>query len=585
MRSPLCATPVLAALCALVLSVPAALADDGDLQVVLEQHQDLLSGGATLPDTGAQAAGPTSPTGAGRPPRIGPNVRVNAPQQAFPNGLLGRSETTVASTDDGQLVAVGFNDAQGFCGPPFGTPCAPPPSPGLSGFAFSTDGGLSWTDTGPPPVIDHVFTRGDPWLDRGGLDNATFFYANLAVNDTTGHALGASVHRGQFSGGSFSFSDVHVLAPPNPMDSYDKEAVAAAKDGSGAAYVSLTNFIALPCPKFPNVVGAFGQIEVWRTHDGGASWQGPVIASPDQTSANPADPNCGNSGVLQQSSVPAIGPDGEAYVAWQLGPTFSGAGTSTDAVIRVARSLDGGASFEAPVNVAAINSMRQDPPVGYNRGRLNDHPRIAVATTGSHRGRVYVSFYSAVSPVRAAATVSCPAGTPPRTTCIAQNLASSQVFMTFSDDRGATWSAPQPVAPTPPATGVKRIWPVVSVEPGGAVNVVYYESQERQATANPTDIECNVNLGGGLRRVGTVSSLVDTFWAQSLDGGATFTEPRRVSSATSNWCTTASNIRPNFGDYIGSSSGGNRALAAWADGRNGVPDTFYAQLLGAGSSG
>ena len=49
-------------------------------------------------------------------------------------------------------------------------------------------------------------------------------------------------------------------------------------------------------------------------------------------------------------------------------------------------------------------------------------------------------------------------------------------------------------------------------------------------------------------------------------------------------CTAVSNIRPNFGDYIGSADGGNRVFPVWADGRNGVPDTFFANILGAGKS-
>src|SRR5262249_42395524 len=267
-----------------------------------------------------------------------------------------------------------------------------------------------WTDGGAPPVINHVFTRGDPWLDRGGLDNATFYYANLAVHDVTGASLGVSVHRGHFSGSSFTWSDVHTFNAPNPNDFYDKEAIAMAKDGSGAGYVSLTNFIELPCPAFPNTAGAFGQIEVWRTHDGGATWQGPTIVSADKTNANPADPNCGNTGVLQQSSVPSIGPNGEVYVTWQLGPTFSAPGgstTSTDAKIVVARSLDGGVTFGAPTTVADINSLRNDTPVGYNRDRINDHPRIAVATSGPNGGRVYVTYYSAVAPTTAGAISPC----------------------------------------------------------------------------------------------------------------------------------------------------------------------------------
>ncbi len=550
--------------------------------VIPDPDQDFISG-LSSPDLEGPSAGASSPTGTGRPPRVGPNVRVNAPQQAFPNGLLGRSETTVAGTDDGRFLVVGFNDAQGFCGPPFGAACTPQTPPGLSGFAFSSDGGLTWTDGGAPPVIDHVFTRGDPWLALGGTDGATFFYANLAVHDTTGASFGVSIHRGHFGlGGAFTWDDVRTFNSSNPNDFLDKEAIAA-QPGTPNAYVSVTNFIGLPCPAFPNTMGAFGQIEVWRTHDSGDSWQGPAIVSPDMTNVDVVDPNCGNTGTLQQSSVSAIGPNGELFVAWQQGPTFSGKDgsvVSTDAKIKVARSLDGGVTFSTPVTVADINSMRQNSPVGYNRDRINDHPRVAVAMTGRDMGRVYVVYYGAVAPVTADPIAPCPA--PLTGNCRAQRLTSSQVFLKFSDDKGSTWSSAIPLAPAPPATGVKRWWPTVSVEPGGNVDVIYYESKEHAISTNPF---CTIRVSsGGLRRRGTANSLVDTFWVRSIDGGATFSAPMRVTTATSNWCTVASNVRPNFGDYIGSVSGGNRVLATWADGRNGVPDTFYSTGLGAGKS-
>ncbi|HLQ63897.1 MAG TPA: hypothetical protein VK201_04205, partial [bacterium] len=101
---------------------------------------------------------------------IGPNVRVNRAQILPGAGLFGRSETTVAADEDGQHIVVGFNNAQGFCGEPFNRqpPCTPGNPPGLSGYGFSTDGGRTFTDGSAPQVIDHVFTRGDPWLDRGG---------------------------------------------------------------------------------------------------------------------------------------------------------------------------------------------------------------------------------------------------------------------------------------------------------------------------------------------------------------------------------------------------------------------------------
>src|SRR5215469_13358556 len=100
------------------------------------RHRDLLSGGSDELDLGSLLPGPSSPLRTEQPSQVGPNIRVNAPQQPFPNGLLGRSETTIAASADGLSLVAGFNDAQGFCGPPFGVSCTPEKPPGLSGFAF-----------------------------------------------------------------------------------------------------------------------------------------------------------------------------------------------------------------------------------------------------------------------------------------------------------------------------------------------------------------------------------------------------------------------------------------------------------------
>ncbi len=564
---------------ALLLSVATALLgavafgqDDGDLT----PDNEVFSG-AAIGDLSTTQAGPSqSPTGTKRPPRVGPNVRANATQQGFPHGLFGRSETTVAATADGTAILVGFNDAQGFCGAPFGVACTPETPPGLSGYAFSTDGGLTFTDGGAPDpaVFSNVFTRGDPWMSIGGLDNATFFYANLAVDATSGASLGASVHRGHFNNGTFAFEDVRTMNAPNaPHDFYDKESIITAADSSGAGYLTVTNFIQV-CG-FD--AGGFGQIEVWRTHDGGDTWQGPAVVSPDMTDVtDPSNPACDTGGTLQQSSNAAIGPRGQVYVTWQKGPHLGPTGKT--AQIMVATSLDGGVTFSTPIAVANIFSMRNDPPVGYNRTRQNDHPRIAVALTGPHKGRVYITYYSAVSGNSGQPLVACPSTLPAGSTCVGQILISTQVFVTFSDDNGLTWSTPVGLSTSVGATGTKRFWPVVSVEPGGAVDVVYYEDQEGPLASNP---ECIARLGARLFRVGTANGLVDTIWTESTDGGVTFPTVLKMTTTTSNWCTTVSNVTPNFGDYIGASSGGNRVFAVWGDGRNGVPDTFFAQGLGA----
>src|SRR5258708_37699611 len=215
--------------------------------------------------------------------------------------------------------------------------------------------------------------------------------------------------------------------------------------------------------------------------------------------------------------------------------------------------------------------MRQSLLVGYNRNRINDHPRIAVDTTGTHRGRVYLTYYSAAQPATSPGTVDCPASVSTTATCVGQSLISSQAFLSFSDDQGLTWSQPTPIAPMAENTVLKRLWPAVSVEPNGTVDVTYYESREQYAQDGSL---CTVRVSRNplIYRTGDAHSFVNTFWVQSHDGGLTFGAPIRVSSATSDWCTTVSNVTPNFGDYIGSVSGSRRGPPTRAHGRHGAAD-------------
>ena len=571
------------------------------------EHEEVLSGGAHAllfkHDREPARAAEASPADVERDdaPRLALNVRMNSAQcvrnsiPCIPLGGLGRSETTLAATNDGERIVGAWNNADGLLRPPFNDVL--PGAHGVTAYAFSVDGGRTWTDRGAPPAFragaDTIISASDPWLDRGGKDRSTFYFANLAINDegeapalgqlsATGDGdvvpRGVSVHRGQFRDESFVWEDGHLIEPPHPGDLYDKDAIAMAKDDSGAGYVTISNFLTL-CgrPAF-----GFGQVEVWRTHDSGNTWNGPAIAAPDLTfnTANPSDPSCGNGGVLQTSSVPAIGPAGEVYVVWQRGPTLTVGAASPDANIAVARSPNGGVSFDTPVTVSAINSIRQDPPVGFNKTRINDHPRIAVATSGRNRGRVYVTFASAVAPVPPQGQPrfeACPPDV--RLTrfllCVPQSVISSQVFVSHSDDQGRTWSAPIPLAGPVPPSGLKRWWPVVSVEQGGAVDVIYYESQEK-AIGTTCDVHMAPLFIDLVHEIGPAVSLVDTFRVRSRDGGLTFDPPTRLTTATSNWCTTRSDISANFGDYIGSAAVDHGVLASWTDGRAGVPDAFFA---------
>ncbi|HWM92239.1 MAG TPA: sialidase family protein [Thermoanaerobaculia bacterium] len=519
----------------------------------------ILGLGALLVSGAALAAGP----------KVSRNVQVNDPQELFPDGLQTRNTTTLAVSEDMKNLLGGWDDFEGFCG--LVRECPPPAEPGISGYGFSTDGGKTWTDGGTPPPIGTAFTAGHPWVDRGGQggrrdDEVFYFVSRMQAGPSFATSAGLGVHRGHFGAGTFVWDDAQLLAPSNPEEFYSRQAIAAAKDRSGAAYIVQSNIT----PLCGIVNFGLGQIEVFRTHDAGDTWQGPVVVSPDAADiTDPNNPDCGLTGSQQVAPAPAIGHRGELYLVWQHGPTFDIEGNASNTSrIAFARSLNGGFSFSTPQFLTNINNMRENPPVGYGKNRMNDQPRIAAATRGNKRGRVYVTFYQAEQPVSSAAT--------------AQSAVSSDIYITWSDNKGVTWSTPKRITTPVPPTGVKRFWPTVAVQPGGEVVVVYMESKEVQVTPDPADVECSVLIGGGLRREGPLSSLVDTYWIESRDGGATFGAPVRVSKETSNWCEADyAGVNPLYsshGDYLGVATGWHRTFMLWPDNRNGVVDVFFSEV-------
>lgn len=282
--------------------------------------------------------GEGSPTAAGQA-RVGnapteeaetvTNVQVSKRQRPGDSLRVGASETTLASTPDGQKLVAGWNDGEGFAFAPFG----PPPALGLSGFGVSTNGGASWTDAGAPPpgsvvalgpgrrgqsATGRYVTRGDPWLAAAGTGKGetTLYFSNLAVwedQDPAGPPAGVSVHRGRFSGKGFAWTDAVLLQSPNyPDDFLDKEAMTA--DGS-AVYVTVTNFIELCRQPF----FGFGQIELYRSLDGGTTWSRRIVQPDEAFVTDPKDPTCGQDGIVNQGSAPAVGPSGELYIVWERG--------------------------------------------------------------------------------------------------------------------------------------------------------------------------------------------------------------------------------------------------------------------------
>jgi hypothetical protein len=439
-------------------------------------HTLSSSTGSILPDLAAPQA-----------LKVFPNVMVNNPV-GDPVANSGQSETAIAQ--NGLNVVAGWNDSKGFY--IF--------AEGLSGWGLSIDGGRTWTDggglpPGPAAGFEHI---GDPGLRVSSA--GVFHYTDLCIDNVVSAVC---LTKGSVAGGTVGWGTPVYAASTGP-DFLDKNFAIVSSSGTDI-YMSYTRFIG---------GGGNGQVEIVASHDGGATWGAPVVIA-------------AAGGLVNQGSEPAIGPGGEVYVVWEQGWL----NTLTPS-IKLRKSVDGGATFGATINVATISSIAFSPPVGYNRSTINDFPRIAVAQAGTGAGNVYVAFHSGTA-------------------------SNCDAFIARSTDGGATFGAG--VKLNDDATTSLQWWPTVQVDANGSIVSHWYD-----------------------RRLNPGTALTDVFWTISTDGGLTYQTNQRVTGVSTNWSATGTDIVPNFGDYnsIAVSAAGTKSFSftVWADGRNGNPDVFFSRV-------
>ncbi|MGB9664993.1 MAG: T9SS type A sorting domain-containing protein [Ignavibacteria bacterium] len=353
-----------------------------------------------------------------------PNIRVSQPSSTDPN------ETSIAINplDSLNLVA-GAN---------------------IRYYYYSTNGGYTWTQGN---LTSPLGVWGDPCVV---FDlNGHCYFGHLSNPSSGGYWIDRIVVQKSTNKGMSWSSGVGIGYNP-PSRNQDKEWLAV--DWTNSPH---RNNIYMAWTEFDSYGSSNPQdssrILFSRTTDGGATWSAPVRVS-DKGG------DCIDEDNTVEGAVPAVGPNGEIYLAWAgpLGLVFdkSTDGGLTWGVDKIITSIPGGWDF----NVPGIY-------------RCNGLPITACDISNSpYRGTIYVNWSDQRNGTN-----------------------NTDIFLVKSTDGGNTWSQPKRVNQDNTQTHQFFTW--MTIDPAtGYLYFVYYD--RRNYNDNQTDV----------------------YLARSTDGGETFTE-------------------------------------------------------------
>jgi hypothetical protein len=436
------------------------------------------------------------------------DVQVNSSDNNATNldNFTSESETNVAVS--GSLVVVGYNTTRqkGLLGMASHT--------GL-GFAYSTNGGASFTDGGFVPAGNNNLIS-DPAL---AFDNAgTLYYASVC-NDSGGISR-ICVSQSTATSPEITFANPvaisGVLGGSGTLE--DKELMAVDTTGgafNGRVYVAW------------NEVVDNAQVLL-----AASSSQSPLAFSPTIA----LSPSTGQN----RGAMPAVAPNGDVFVVWGSFANLSAAATEE---VHIVRSTNGGGVFANPdpsdpapsKTLATVTSTIGNLVSSGIRIRTRGFPYIAIDNTpvgSATHGNIYVVFQAT------------PGG---------GSSSRSEIFFTRSTDHGATWSPPRDITSGLAAmlgrdTTSNDNWlPAIAVSPvTGHLRVPFYSRRE-----DPANTQIRVYEAG------------------STDGGVTwFERPLSRTAFTPSVGYDQMLARDYMGDYLHVAGVGTGFLSAWGDTRN-----------------
>ncbi|KQU22180.1 hypothetical protein ASG65_20750 [Bacillus sp. Leaf13] len=439
--------------------------------------------------------------------------QVNDPTQdaAAPDNNITQSETSLAAF--GSFILFGFNDSNQAA-----------IDGNLSGFAFSSDGGSTWSDCGSLPQNPGVQNGGDPVIavDSQGV----FYYGHLGITSVSPlqgiiQVTTATVNpltrfievRNPFVAGVGSNANTFA----------DKEWITVGQDssrpGQQSLYVTWTEF------DFVNNTATL-RFSKWST---GCNPQ-PLIASKNVTiNGIPV------SGI--QGSFPLVDNNGHLYIFYE---DFTFGQTIFDAAIRVVKSTDGGQTFFnpiptgnpiSPVKIINTTGACNQPAIEVapmKAIRMNEFPQAAVGPDNT----LYVVWNSF-------------------------ETTSLDVKLAFSTDAGITWNL-RDIA----TSSFNEFFPSVAVNALGAhVQYSRFVDNQRFALFKRTFDRINNTV--------SAETKLSTAVPDSL-----------VPDTNPNFDTAVASCY--MGDYNQIIAGpGTTLYHGWSDNRNGVniinPDVFFIQ--------
>lgn len=348
------------------------------------------------------------------------------------------------------------------------------------GVGLSRDGGLTWSDSIlRPPLPFQSASEADPMTasdDRtgalwvGGLSFGPNGGVFVARKDAASPALGPAVMA--YSGGGVDKG--MMAAGPDPDQPHDVTRL----------YVAFNQGV---------IVSA----------DLGETWSQPV----------PIDMGLG--------FVPRVGPSGTLYIAYW----------DTLDQVKLVRSLDGGATLEAPSTIAL---------------RLDVWGLDGTRTPGDFRVPAFPTL--AVDPVTEDLYCAYP-----DTSQQSGGEYDVDLYFTRSQDFGLTWSTPA-VIRSGGGTPGDQFFPWLDVDSAGRIHLVHYDTRQTpQSDAAPY-------------------GWMDAAYSFSMDGGASWSTARLTDVPFSSEHDGFGGIF--IGDYLGVATGGGRTLSAYMTTRAGNADAF-----------